>query len=52
MNKLIKFISVSILGLFLTTGAFAKTEVVYITKNTGNTYFDSIIKGFEVGAEK
>ena len=52
MNKLFKIISVSILGLLLTTGVFAKTEVVYIPKNTGNPYFDSIIKGFEVGAEK
>ncbi len=45
MNKLFKIISVSILGLLLTTGVFAKTEVVYIPKNTGNPYFDSIIKG-------
>ena len=52
MSKLLKLISISLLGLFLTSGAFAKTEVVYIPKNTGNPYFDSIIKGFEVGAEK
>ena len=52
MSKLLKLISISLLGLFLTSGAFAKTEVVYIPKNTGNPYFDSIIIGFEVGAEK
>ena len=53
MNKVFKIISASILGLLLTTGVFAKpVEVVYIPKNTGNPYFDSIIKGFEVGAEK
>ena len=52
MTKLFKLISVGILSLLLTTGVFAKTEVVYIPKNTGNPYFDSIIKGFEVGAEK
>ena len=40
MNKLFKIISVSILGLLLTTGAFAKTEVVYITKNTGKPYYE------------
>ena len=51
MSKLLKLISVSLLGLFLTSNAFAATEVVYIPKNTGNPYFDSIIKGFEVGAE-
>ena len=45
MSKLLKLISISLLGLFLTSGAFAKTEVVYIPKNTGNPYFDSIIKG-------
>ena len=48
MNKIFKIISVSILGLFLTTGVFAKTEVVYIPKNTGNPYFDSIIKGLSL----
>jgi len=52
MSKILKLISVGLLGIFLTSGAFAKTEVVYIPKNTGNPYFDSIIKGFEVGAEK
>ena len=52
MSKLLKLISISILGVFLASGVFAKTEVVYIPKNTGNPYFDSIIKGFEVGAEK
>ena len=53
MNKVFKIISASILSLLLTTGVFAKpVEVVYIPKNTGNPYFDSIIKGFEVGAEK
>ena len=52
MSKLLKLISVALLGIVLSSGAFAKTEVVYIPKNTGNPYFDSIIKGFEVGAEK
>ena len=51
MNKIFKFISASILGLLLTTG-FAKAPSCIYPKNTGNPYFDSIIKGFEVGAEK
>ena len=49
MNKVFKIISASILGLLLTTGVFAKqVEVVYIPKNTGNPYFDSIIKGLRL----
>ena len=32
MSKILKLISISLLGLFLTSGAFAKTEVVYIPK--------------------
>ena len=40
------------LSTFISSNVFAKTEVVYIPKNTGNPYFDSIIKGFEIGAEK
>ena len=52
MNKLFKLLSVIVFSVFITSNVFAKTEVVYIPKNTGNPYFDSIIKGFEVGAEK
>ena len=43
MNKIFKLISAGIISLLLTTGVFAQTEVVYIPKNTGNPYFDSII---------
>ena len=52
MNKIFKYLSIVLFSFFISTGVFSKTEVVYIPKNTGNPYFDSIIKGFEVGAEK
>lgn len=44
------------LGLMLSTaaGAFAadKVSITYIPKNTGNPYFDSLVKGFEDACAK
>ena len=44
------------LGLALSTaiGAYAadKVSIVYIPKNTGNPYFDSLVKGFQDGCAK
>lgn len=41
-------------GLALSTGAFAqdKIDIVFIGKNTGNPYFDSLTKGFVEACEK
>ncbi|MBX3584680.1 MAG: substrate-binding domain-containing protein [Rhizobiaceae bacterium] len=41
-------------GLALSTGAFAqdKIDIVFIGKNTGNPYFDSLTKGFVEACQK
>ena len=49
MSKLLKLISVALLGIVLSSGAFAKTEVVYIPKNLHNQlkkviYLKAILK--------
>jgi len=49
----------TLLGAVIAAGLFAgaahaadPVSIVYIPKNTGNPYFDSIIKGFEDGCKK
>jgi rhamnose transport system substrate-binding protein len=51
MRKLLT--GLTVVGTLLTTTAMAQdaVEIVYIPKNTGNAYFDSIVKGFEEACE-
>jgi rhamnose transport system substrate-binding protein len=60
MKRLITLVLILIMSIGIVTGAFASgkqeegaeeaIEIVYIPKNTGNPYFDSIIEGFEKAA--
>jgi rhamnose transport system substrate-binding protein len=51
--KTILIVAVGAAATLWGSGAFAAdpVKIVYIPKNTGNPYFDSIIKGFEAGCK-